>query len=567
MPRQTQEKENEFYRELIEYVLKRRPAKNELSKRKNILARKHGLRKAPTDIEILMNAPSAKLHALKRHLLTKPTRTISGVAPVALMTKPIACKHGKCTFCPGGPDSYFGDVPMSYTGNEPSTMRAIRNRYNAYLIAFNRLEQYVLLGHSTDKVEAIIMGGTFPSFDKRYQESYIRDMYQAFNDFSKLFIGEKGLSVKRFREFFELPAGTSDKEREKKLRKKILGIKRPSTLEKEKKRNEKSGVRCVALCLETRPDYAKPRHINQMLRLGTTRVELGVQSTFEEARKKTNRCHTVGDSINSTRWLKDSLLKVGYHMMLGLPGVSPEQDLESLREIFENPDFRPDALKVYPCMVMPGTPLERQYRKGQFRPITTEEASGIIAKFKRHVPRYVRIMRVQRDIPTKVTVAGVDRTNLRQYVENKAANVCECIRCREPKNTPVSVGNARMNRLVYEASRGTEVFLSFDDMKEDKLLGFLRLRIPHKPFRHEFGKRTAGIRELHVYGQALPIGSHRKEAVQHKGLGKRLVKEAERIAREEFSMNDILVISGVGAREYYRKLGYRLRGAYMGKKL
>ncbi|MBN1156187.1 tRNA uridine(34) 5-carboxymethylaminomethyl modification radical SAM/GNAT enzyme Elp3 [Candidatus Woesearchaeota archaeon] len=547
----------EFFSELIEEIKKEKPDKDKLGRIKSRLCQKHGLKSIPTDIEILINSKKEDVRFLRKFLRTKPTRTISGVAICAIMTRPYKCPHGKCMMCPGGPESFFGNIPQSYTGKEPATMRAIRNNYDPYLQVMNRLEQYVVLGHSIDKIELIIMGGTFPSFPKKYQENFIKYSFKAFNDFSSMFFRKNEFDFIKFKRFFELPGAFGDKKREKKIHKKLLSLKTKAKLELEQRRNEKSRARVVALCIETRPDYCKEEHIKQMLKLGTTRVELGVQTTDDDILERINRGHGAKESIIATRLLKDSLLKVGYHLMPGLPGSSIKKDIGMFKEIFVDEKFRPDAIKIYPCMVMPGTKLYEEYRKGAFKPLSTEEAARLIAKVKRIVPPYVRIMRVQRDIPTKVTSAGVDKTNLRQYVDKVMREErikCNCIRCREPKGKGIDYSKIKLKRTDYDASGGYEVFLSIES--KDVLLGFLRLRI---------GKNICGIRELHVYGPSIEIG--RRGIIQHKGYGKMLLKEAERIAREEFHENKMLVIAGIGAREYYRKQGYKRKGCYMVKKL
>ena len=252
-------------------------------------------------------------------------------------------------------------------------------------------------------------------------------------------------------------------------------------------------------------------------------------------------------------------------MMPGLPSVNTKRDLEGLKELFSNQDFRPDMLKIYPCMVMPGTELYQLYKDKKFQPLTTAKAASLIADFKKFVPRYVRIMRVQRDIPSNLVSAGVDKTNLRQYVgvELKKKKIkCNCIRCREIKSEKIT--KPELNIIKYEANNGTEFFISIDDKKTDKIIGFCRLRFPHKQLRKEFTKKTAMIRELHIYGETTSLG--KKGKIQHSGFGKILLKTAENIC-DENNYNKILVISGVGAREYYSNLGYKLEGPYMSKKI
>ncbi len=554
----------DFFSEIISILKNNKLKGDELTRLKIALCSKYGIKKIPTGIEILLHASQEDLKHLS--LVTKPTRTISGVAVVALMTSPISCPHGRCIYCPGGPGSVFGDTPQSYTGKEPSTMRAIRAGYDSYTMVFNRLEQYVCTGHNLEKVELVVQGGTFPSFDIAYQENFIGYGFKALNDFSRLFFSNSVLNFARFKEFFELPGDVKNAERTKKIHEKIRLIKGSLNLESEQKKNEISNSRCVALCIETRPDFCREEHVDEMLKLGTTRVELGVQTVYDEVLRKVNRGHSMKDTYIASQLLKDSFLKVGFHMMPGLPSSSKERDLNCFKELFENPGLKPDNLKIYPCMVMPGTQLYDDWKNGLFNPISTKDAAEIIVEAKKFIPEYCRVMRVQRDIPTFATSAGVDRTNLRQYVEKimQEKNVrCKCIRCREPKSAVMDFESVKIAKKEYESSGGTEIFLSAETA--DFLLGFCRLRIPFKPFRKEITLESAGIRELHVYGRA--AGLKMQGSVQHRGLGKALLSEAERIAKEDFGKKKLLVISGIGAKEYYRKLGYKDDGVYVSKRL
>ncbi len=547
--------------EVLALIKKEKPAKQKLSKIKAKLAKKHRLGRIPTDIEILLNAPEKEIPKIKKYLLTKPTRTISGVAVCAIMTKPISCPHvkkeGPCIMCPGGPGSYFGDVPQSYTGKEPAARRAIRNMYDPYLQVMNRIEQHIVQGHIPDKLELIVMGGTFPSFSRRYRERFVGYALKAMNDFSRLFFRKGQIDFVGFKKFFELPGDIADKKRTRKVQRKLKRTKGMLDLKKEQKKNEKSSIRCVSLVIETRPDHAKLKHANEMLRLGCTKVELGVQTVFDDVLKRIKRGHDVGDSIEATRILKDLGFKINYHMMLGLPGVSKARDLFSLNALFAFEDFQPDMLKLYPCMVLKGTKLYKEWKKRRFRPLTTKKAAEIISEFKKNVPEHVRIMRVQRDIPTFMTEAGVDKTNLRQYIRAR----CRCIRCREPKSGKVSDEIGIIERH-YLASDGNEFFISAEDMKNDTILGFCRLRFPSQSLRKEITHDSALVRELHVYGQAVQIGA--KGKVQHHGLGKALLEKAEDTARIYYKKK-LVVIAGIGAREYFRKLGYRKQGPYMVK--
>ncbi len=530
------------------------------SLRKETAKRLH-LNRVPKNIELGLLDSKLKIK-------TKPTRTISGVAPVAIMTKPAYCPHGKCLFCCGGPNSFFGDVPMSYTGNEPASMRAIRNNFDAYLQVFNRLEHYILLNQMPEKVELIIMGGTFSSYPIDYQDEFITYALKAMNDFSKLFFKNNKLDETKFREFFEFNLNFKSKERQEKIHEKLLKLKKSSTLEKEQLTNETSKIRCVAMVVETKPDWCFQEHINQMLKLGTTRVEIGIQTLNDTILKKVNRGHTLEDSKKAIQLVKDSGLKCIIHMIPGLPGSTKKEDINNFKEIFSNPDYKPDGLKIYPCMVMPGTPLHILYKKGKFKPLTTEEAGEIVKEGKKFFPTWTRVYRIQRDIPTKHTIDGVGITNFRQYVHQlmeKENLKCKCIRCREPKNKEISWKDVNLKRIDYDSSGGKEIFLSYEDTKNDIILGFLRLRIPFKPFRKEITKNSAIIREIHVYGQATPLG--KEGDVQHKGLGTSLLKEAEDIAKNEFNKDKLLIISGIGVKEYFKRFNYKKDGIYVSKKL
>ncbi len=565
--------EKQYFNEILKILKQKKLSKQEISKLKIKLCRKYHIN-IPTDIKILLSA-DAKDRKLLKHLITKPTRTISGVAVCAIMTKPIKCPHGKCAICPGGPGSVFGDMPQSYTGKEPAARRALRNDFDPYLQVMNRLEQYIMTGHVPDKLELIIMGGTFPSFTRIYQDYFIKYALKAMNDFSKMFFRNDKLNLERFKEFFEMPGNFQDNERVRRIKKKLLILKNKTktTLEKEQKKNESLKIRCVGLTIETRPDYARLEHINQMLRLGATRVELGVQTVYDNVLEKIERGHSVQDSIDATHALKDIGFKINYHMMIGLPGSDRKKDINSFKKIFSNQDFKPDMLKIYPCMVLKGTKLYKLWKNKKYKPITTEEAVEIITEIKRFVPPYVRIMRVQRDIPTYLTEAGVDRNNLRQYVEKALEEKqikCNCIRCREvghklkKEKIKVDSKNVKLNIFDYDASNGKEFFISFDDMKNDALIGFCRLRFPNQCLRKEITEKSALIRELHVFGSAIALG--KKGNIQHAGYGKKLLAKAEQIAIKN-KKDKIVAISGIGVRNYYRKLGYKKQGPYMVKYL
>jgi elongator complex protein 3 len=545
-----------FYKELFETIEKEHiTSTQEVLKLRRKLCRKYNPALFPSMIDILTHA-SEKQFKMLNFLITKPMRTKSGVTPIALMTKPGRCPHGTCTMCPGGIGSPFGDMPQSYTGAEPSTLRAIRNNYDPYLMVFNRLEQFVLLNQSVDKTEVIIQGGTFPAVSEEYQDDFVKFTFKAMNDFSTLFYKEGVLDYNGFKEFFELPCNRDDKERQLRIQEKILKLKGVCDIKEEQKKNETSKVRCVGLTIETKPDWGLLRHGNKMLEQGCTRIELGLQSVSDEVLKETNRGHTIFVSKKSMRVLRDLGFKINAHIMVGLP----KQNNEEIYEFFTDPDFRPEMLKIYPCMVMPGTVLEKQYKAGLFEPLRTEEAVKLIAKFKTTLPKYVRLMRVQRDIPTKQILDGVNKTNLRQMITAymKENNMhCTCIRCNEI-NEPIVTPELKV--MEYEASQAKEFFISIEQGK--KIIGFCRLRFPYESLREEITTTSGMVRELHVYGAAIDVD--KKGEVQHKGFGRQLMKKAEEICKEN-GKDKLLVISGIGVRAYYRKLGYSLDGPYMSK--
>ena len=520
------------------------------------------------DIAFFYNGADKKVFSL---LLIKPMRTASGVAPIAIMTKPHNCPHGRCIYCPGGLNSAFGDIPQSYTGHEPATMRGIANNYDSYCQTMNRLAQYFLTGHSPYKAEIIVMGGTFLSLPESYKKEFIAGIYKALNDFGKNFSSNKKISILKLKDFFK------DSENTPELLEKMLKMKGKASLnmEKEETENEHGLIRCVALCIETKPDYAMQKQIDEMISFGTTRVETGVQTLKENVLKFTNRGHTLQDVIKSTQLLKDSFFKVAYHWMPGQPMTTKKEDIQMFSDLFSNPDFKPDGLKIYPLMVMPGTALETYYKQGKFNPLNDEDAAEIIAEGKKFVPEYCRIYRLQRDIPVKHSVTGLTKNNLRQLIKQKMDKKkiqCKCIRCREAGIKKViegfkEPGPISYSSISYNASKGNEVFIKAEDKKNDSLVGFCRLRLPYESTRPEITERSAGVRELHVFGTALPLHAETPDSFQHQGVGQNLLSIAEKTAIEDFDVKKLLVISGVGVKEYYKKFGFKKDGAYVSKEL
>lgn len=563
-----------FLEELISFIEEKNPSKKDIAKQKIVLCRKFKMKKIPTDIELFLNAKKEDLPFLKKFLQTKPMRTGSGVAVVAVMSSPQKCPHGKCIYCPGGINSVFGDVPQSYTGNEPATMRGIRNNYDAYLQVMSRLEQYIAIGQSPEKIELIILGGTFISLSEEYRDDFVRDIYQAMNDFSKEFYAESEegsfFDVDKFKDFFELPGDIRNEERTKSVRAKLLLLKEKNKIDliKAMAENESSCVRCVGLTIETKPDWGMKEHGNIMLQYGCTRIELGIQTLDDDILSSVNRGHNLSETKKSIRELKDLGFKLNFHMMPGLPGSSPQKDINELKELFDNPDFRPDMLKIYPTMVMPGTILSQMHKKGAYTPLDIDGAIEIISEGLRYVPRYCRVMRIQRDIPAKFAEKTIEKNNLRQLVSKeieKKGFKEQDIKAREIGNEEIS-SPVDFEIIDYDSSNGKEYFISLKDAK-DRLVGFARLRFPSELLRDEITKDTAIIRELHVYGKALPLSSGKtEEEVQHKGFGKRIMAKAEEISKLN-GKTKIIVISGVGVRGYYKKLGYLQEGPYVSKML
>ena len=549
----------------IAMALSENLSEGEFSQRKIAIARKHRLMATPSNADVLMGSGQAA--ELRNLLLGKPVRRASGVSVVAVMTEPRLCPHGKCIYCPGGPKSALGDVPMAYTGREPASMRGARTGYDAYLQVFTRLEQYVAQGHVPEKIELIVMGGTLPSYEESYQRAFLTDCFNAMNDFSMFF--DEDLDYARFARFFELPGSVRDEQRVRRVHERIraLKAKNHATLEQAHAQNEHARVRCIGMTLETRADFSDLFHANRMLEQGATRVELGVQSVYDDVLEMTGRSHGAQENIDATAALKDLGFKVNYHLMPGLPGVSYARDLEGLKQVFSDTRYRPDMIKIYPTGVFPGTVLYDYYAQGMYTPLRIDDAVELLAEFKPHIPTWCRVMRVQRDIPSTMLVDGVLKTNLRQLIHDRMRALgtrCRCIRCREVGHATRIFRHGEFVEVRYEASGGREVFVSFEDVESDLLLGFVRLRYPARQLRSEITEHTALIRELHVYGSTARLG--KEGVVQHRGIGKRLMAEAERIARED-GYRKMLVISGVGVREYYARLGYRRDGPYMGKML
>ncbi|RQW79947.1 MAG: tRNA uridine(34) 5-carboxymethylaminomethyl modification radical SAM/GNAT enzyme Elp3 [Methanothrix sp.] len=493
----------------------------DLESRKKDASSRLRLPSLPSNADIL-GAARPEERARLQMLVRKPTRTLSGVAVIAAMTSPARCPHGTCVPCPGGISC---TSPQSYTGREPAALRAAQHNFGPYEQTAARLAQLYEIGHSLDKSELIIMGGTITSRPLGYQHWFIKRCLQAMNDFPIVVAGSR-----KWQSFSDVAVA-----------------------------NETALARNVGTTFETRPDWCGPKDIENMLLLGATKVELGVQSTRDDLLRAMSRGHTVEDSVRANRDLREAGLKVGFHMMPGLPGSSPEKDLEVFSELFSDSRFRPDYLKIYPTLVVEGTELFRRYQSGEYKPLGDGEAARLVSRIKAMLPAYVRLQRVQRDIPAHLIVAGVKKSNLRQLARQDLLShggSCRCIRCREAGLRGIVEVDVSLKHEVYDACGGEEHFLSIEG-EDDTLVGFLRLRLG--------SGSCARARELHVYGPMVPIGT-RKDGWQHRGYGAKLVETAEALAADE-GYDRLEITSGIGARGYYRRLGYELVGPYMGKSL
>ncbi|NXV23122.1 ELP3 protein, partial [Cepphus grylle] len=470
-----------------------------LNKLKTKTSAKYGLSAQPRLVDIIAAVPPQYRKVLVPKLKAKPIRTASGIAVVAVMCKPHRCPHinftgNICVYCPGGPDSDFEYSTQSYTGYEPTSMRAIRARYDPYLQTRHRVEQLKQLGHSVDKVEFIVMGGTFMA------------------------LPEEGWIFCRY--------------------------------------SERSLTKCIGITIETRPDYCLKRHLSDMLSYGCTRLEIGVQSVYEDVARDTNRGHTVKAVCESFHLAKDAGFKVVAHMMPDLPNMGLERDMDQFVEFFENPAFRPDGMKLYPTLVIRGTGLYELWKTGRYKSYPPSTLVDLVARILALVPPWTRVYRVQRDIPMPLVSSGVEHGNLRELALARMKDLgtqCRDVRTREVgiqeihhKVRPYQI---ELVRRDYVANGGWETFLSYEDPEQDILVGLLRLRkCSEESFRPELKGGVSIVRELH-------------------GFGMLLMEEAERIAKEEHGSWKIAVISGVGTRNYYRKIGYELEGPYMVKRL
>lgn len=461
-------------------------------------------------------------------LRRRGVRSLSGIASITVITKAYPCP-GKCIFCPTEPK-----MPKSYLSNEPAIMRAILNDFDAYRQTLNRLQSLDKTGHPIDKIDLIVSGGTFSFYPHRYQTDFTRGIFNALN----------------------------------------YPLKKARSLAEAQKINEKAQHRCIGLSFETRPDHITEKELIRLRRLGCTKIEIGVQSLNDRVLALNRRGHGIAETKRAIQLIRDAGYKINCHMMPNLYGSTPEIDYEDMVELFRNPAYRPDWLKIYPTMVVPWSQLEAVYKAGHHIPYADEHLIDLMVKISQVIPDYCRVTRMYRDIPAPTILGGSKISNLRQVVEARMEKLgikCHCIRCREIKNESVKLEDLTLNIKPMEIAGGQEYFVSFDDLKRDKICALLRLRFSSYSLlgKKHFIKELEGaalVREVHTYGQQIAIARQEKEVSQHIGLGRRMMLKAEEISRKN-GYKKIAVISGIGVREYYKKLGYELDGTYMVKQL
>jgi elongator complex protein 3 len=518
------------FREMISRILSLPPGDEAIVAVKIDICKKYKLSAVPKNSAILAAAGPEEKKILRKILLVKPTRTLSGVAPVAVMTSPAPCPHGKCLPCPGGPEHPFKS-PQSYTGEEPAALRAREHNYDPFMQVHARLEQFELLGHLVDKVELIVMGGTMTARTPEYQEQFVARCIESMNTY---------------------PGGSPASE--------------APDIQSVEDDNERAAIRCVAITFETRPDWCRREHIDRMLELSVTKVELGVQHVDDKILTYNRRGCTVEDSVAANTLLRDAGLKVGFHMMPNLPTSTIESDKKMFETIFSDPRFMPDFLKIYPTLVTPGSEIEEHWERGIYAPYKEDDLIELIAYAKSIIPEFVRLQRIQRDIPAKLIVAGSRHSNFRQLAQNRlkaTGRKCRCIRCREIGRLP-SLAESEIHMKQYECCGGTEHFISA--VSGDSLIGFTRLRFPSRVYCPEL-ENAALMRELHVYGSIVPVGRDADaEEWQHRNYGRALLARAEEITIAA-GYSKLAIMSGMGVRPYYRRQGYERAGPYMIKEL
>lgn len=519
-------------------------------------------------LEEIEKIGDSKYTRLIPYIKMKSTRTISGVTPVTVLTKPFACP-GKCIFCPN-------DVrmPKSYLSDEPGAQRAFKNKFDPYAQTFNRLLAYKSIGHPTDKVELIILGGTWTSYPKTYQIWFVKRCFDAMNDFKNTndTTYESKLDIPYDEKSLHEINGENITDSYNLVVSKAIAPKNPqaknesTTWEKlfeVQKQNEKEMTRCIGLVIETRPDEITKAEVVNIRKLGATKVQIGFQSLNDKVLELNHRGHNVLTTRNAVKLLRQAGFKIHAHWMPNLYGSDPKADIQDFKKMFSDQDFMPDELKIYPCSLIQSAELMQYYKKGLWKPYTFDELSYVLEECYKLTPEYCRITRMIRDIGSQDIVAGNKKTNFRQIVEEnlkkQKAKILE-IRYREIRGETVKAKELKIKTIKYETSVSTEYFLEYVT-KQNKIAGFLRLSIPKVENYIEELKKSAIIREVHIYGQSIKIGQKDKGKAQHLGLGKALISHAKQITKEN-GFDRLSVISSIGTREYYKKQGFDLKRLY-----
>ncbi len=478
---------------------------------------------------------------IESRLRTKPIRTLSGVAPVTVLMKYHPCPGG-CIFCPNDKG-----MPKSYLINEPGAQRAIANEFDPYKQVFNRLVALDRIGHSTDKVELIVLGGTWSVYPEEYQRWFVKRCFEAMNDF------QDGADV-----INEVPLQKETAEW--------------NEIFSQHKINENAHSRCVGFSVETRPDYITVDECIEMRKFGVTKVQIGVQFLDEKILKLNGRGHDISAVKNAFDLLRKFGFKIQIHWMANLYGSTPKQDIADYAKLWK-PEFCPDELKVYPTSIIKNTGLYQLYLEGKYEPYSENELKTVLKSVMKATPRFCRLSRVIRDISSVDIVAGNKVSNLREMVESELKDEgapCNCIRCREVRNEKFTWDNLAEEVIKYDVCSGEEYFISFKLKDNDKIAGFLRLFLPNKnaSAKHPVDElqNSSVIREIHVYGELASLGKKSSNLTQHRGIGAQLITLAENYSRRA-GFNVINVISAIGTRDYYRKRGFELGNLYMKKSL
>ncbi|MEK7547803.1 MAG: tRNA uridine(34) 5-carboxymethylaminomethyl modification radical SAM/GNAT enzyme Elp3, partial [Patescibacteria group bacterium] len=463
--------------------------------------------------DLLKEGKIAENQNLLSLIRKRSVRTLSGVAPVTVMTKPFPCP-GRCVYCPT-------DVrmPKSYLPSQPAAQRAFRQRFNPYTQVFVRLKALHMTGHKISKVELRVIGGTWSAYPKRYQKWFIKQSLQALNEFSEQVRSKK---ISQMKDLIKENIVKSPYGEDKVTTVVLKPLNGSSKFEDVVKINETSDVRCIGINIETRPDFIDEKEVRLLRSLGVTKVEMGVQTVDDEVQKITCRGHDLACVKRATKLLKDAGMKVGYHMMPNLPGSTVALDKRMVGELFTDEGYQPDYLKIYPCVVVAKSKLAIDFKKGLYKPYDESVLKDVLLAEMKDVPPWCRIDRIARDIPSTELIAGFKSSNIRQILEKELIEKgipCRDIRSREVKNEEVS--NVELVVRKYSASGGEELFLSYEDVMKDKLVALLRLRFPSKTFLPEL-KNAALIREIHVYGKQIAVGEKDKGESQHVGWGTKL---------------------------------------------